>query len=180
MNEADLKAIENGFKRLLKQRASSFVAVVMVDSDTTCEVSDLSGTRYVDVRKSATEGQVGLVPVLPIGSHVIVSRLSGSNQLYVAMMSEVGGLKIKVSDKLTFEGAMELNGGKNGGLVINSKLSAEIAKLNAAIQTLKIATSAGLGGVPTAGPGLAAAFNTAAAAIQPADMTNITNDQIKH
>ena len=63
------------------------------------------------------------VPVLPKDSFVIVSRISNSNDLFISMMSEIGGIALDV------DGDIIINGGKNDGIVIVGKLLEKINQL---------------------------------------------------
>ncbi len=172
--------IEKGLKRLLKVLESSFIATVITDRADNVDVEDMNGTQYPQVRKIATEGTEGIKFKLKQNSFVIVSRLSGSDELYISMMSEIEGISIKVGEttiEVKDNKEISFNGGVNGGIIIKSKLMLEIAKLNTAIQTLRISTASTFEGIV---PGLGATYTSATATIQPADLSNVTNEKIKH
>lgn len=179
---AKLRELEEGLKRMFKHDANSFIATVETQTDYLCDVKDLNGTLYPDVRKSATENKSGIIYTYSSNSFVLVSRLSGANQLYVSMFSDLEGIKMQVGTSTVEikDGEIKFNGGQNGGILIHSSVSAEIAKLNAAILTLVTATAAGLATIPTVGGASSSAFTSACAAIQQANLTNAANTKIKH
>lgn len=174
-----IKDIENGLKQLLKTAESSFLATVVTNRTDNADVKDLNGTLYPEVRKIATSGKQGILYKLKVDSFVIVSRLSGSDELFISMMSEIEGISIKAGDttievkdnkEIVFNGGVE-------GIIYNSKLMIQIAKLNTAIQTLRTATATALDGIV---PGAGTLYLTATIGIQLADLSNVTNDKIKH
>jgi hypothetical protein len=125
-----VEQIITGLQRLLKSVETSFIATVETDKKTTVDVKDFNGTLYPDVRKIATENAKGFVPKLPKGSFVIVSRLSGSDELCISMMSEIEGITLDVSDTI------EINGGTNDGLVIVGKMVDWMQKVHGDLTTL--------------------------------------------
>jgi uncharacterized linocin/CFP29 family protein len=90
-----VEQIVEGLKRLLKGVATSFLATVEKDNGDTVDVKDLDGTRYPEVRKIATAGKRGILVEPVVGSYVIVSRIAGSNELFVSMYSEIETVEIK-------------------------------------------------------------------------------------
>jgi hypothetical protein len=90
-----IEDITAGFKRLLKNVEMSFIARVKDNNGDTLNVEDLNGTKYLNVRKIATEKQVGIIITPPLESYVIVSRIAGSNDLFVSMLSEIEKLEYK-------------------------------------------------------------------------------------
>ena len=182
MSDKRIKDIENGLKQLLKTAESSFLATVVTDRADNVDVEDMNGTKYPEVRKIATAGQQGIIFKLKEKSFVIVSRLSGSDELYISMMSEIEGISIKAgqttieikdNEEIVFNSGVE-------GIIYNSKLKIEIAKLNTAITTLKMATNTALVAIDALLPGTSAAFTLATSLIQQANLNNVTNEKIKH
>lgn len=129
--------IVQGFKRLIGGYSSAFIATVTADSDTTCTVKDFNGAEYPDVRKSATEGTVGVVPLLKQDSYVLVARISGSDDLYIAMFSEITGLKIN--------GDVVFNNG-TVGMVKADELKEQLNKVTARIDAIASVLSTGSNG----------------------------------
>jgi len=75
---------------------------------------------------------------------------------------------------------LQFNGGENGGLVINSKLKTEIEKTNNSVKQLKQATSTAMAAINAVVPGVGAAFETATAGMQYADLSGVENEKITH
>ncbi|MEA4981421.1 MAG: hypothetical protein VB066_01760 [Paludibacter sp.] len=75
---------------------------------------------------------------------------------------------------------IQYNNGENGGLIINSKLKTEIEKTNNSVSQLKNAVSAAMTTLNAIVPGISAAFETASSGMQYADLSEVTNDKVKH
>lgn len=134
-----IEQIERGLKEALTEKSNSFLATVEEDKDFLVDVKDMNGTLYPEVRKIATDGAKGVVPVLKKGSFVIVSRISNSNELFVSMMSEiegydidVGSVNIKIAD-----GNIEVNKGQNDGLVKIDKMIDWMEKVYSDLQNIR-------------------------------------------
>ena len=98
-------------------------------------------------------------------------------------MSEVEGISIKAGQttiEIKDNEEIVFNGGLNKGIIINDRLKIEIAKLNTAITTLKMATNTALVAIDALLPGTSAAFTLATSLIQQANLNNVTNEKIKH
>ena len=124
-----IEEIITGFQRLLNGIEGSFIGTVEEDKTDMVNVKDLNGTVYPDVRKIATSGKKGFVPMLPKGSYVIVSRISKSDDLFISMMTEIEAINLNVDDTII------INDGKNDGLVIVGKLVEKLNTLEKAINT---------------------------------------------
>jgi hypothetical protein len=162
-----------GLQRLLKSVENSFIAKVVEDKKDTVDVDDLNGARYPDVRKIATQGQQGVIFKLKKDSFVIVSRISGSDELFVSMMSEIEKIEIAVDE-------IVINEGRNDGLVKIHKLEQNLENIKTYLNTLNAAIATGLGStVSNGGVAAATAFTTT---MQGAPITfeNMENDKIKH
>jgi hypothetical protein len=182
--ETDL--IEEGFKRLFKQVSTSFIAKVVEDKIDTVDVEDLSGTKYLDVRKIATQGKQGILCALPKDSFILVSRLSQSDELFVSMMSEIEGISIKIGETTVVvknNKEITLNGGENGGLAIVSLIQDNFDSIKQYLDTLKTAIATGISavGVGAAASGTigAQAFNTAMTSAV-VTLKDFENTNIKH
>lgn len=168
-----IKQIEDGFKRLFHKKSASFIAKVITDNEYLCDVEDLNGTKFPEVRKSATEGVTGVLLRLKVGSFVIVSRISDSDELYISMISEIEAITIK-SDKIT------INDGGNGGIIIASKLENEISKTTSSINQLVKATKVIASAVDAIVPGTSKGFDLAVSGMKAADLSDITNNKLIH
>jgi hypothetical protein len=118
-----VRQIVEGFERLLKLTETNFLAKVVSDQGETVTVKDLTDTEYLEVRKSATVGERGLIITPEENSWVIVSRLSNSNDLYISMVSKVA--------------SVELMGGENGGIIKVEQLVTKLNQLITEINALK-------------------------------------------
>ena len=101
--DSRINEIITGLQRLLKTVENSFIAKVIEDKSDTVDVEDMNGTKYTDVRKIATQGTQGILFKLKKDSFVIVGRISGSDELFVVMMSEIEKVEIKVDDTADIE-----------------------------------------------------------------------------
>ncbi len=128
---------EDKILRTLKQLAQNpdetFIAIVSDNhpDDDFIDVKDLLDVEYNNVRKrAAIDGKKGL-QITPVkNTTVLVSRIGGSDSLYVAMVSEIEKVKIEIED-ITYEmtkDKFEFNGGSLGGLI---KIENLISRLNA-------------------------------------------------
>lgn len=136
--------------------------------DMTCDVDIHNKPTRFDVRLRAVvnreESGFFLIPKLK--SKVIIANLEGLRTAsYVAMFSEVEEI-ILVSDK-------------NGGIIINSKLTTEIEKLNTNFKTLLNAVKT----APVVAQDGGASFKSAlSAALQfnDADLSDVESKTVKH
>lgn len=140
-----IEQIVEGLERLLNGNLSNaFLATVITDKADTVDVEDLNGTKFLDVRKIATQGRKGFIPALPKGSFVIVSRISGSDDLFVSMFSEIEG--IEYSDKSGLE--CVIMQGKLSFKNRNYSLKKAFDDLFSAIAKLTVTTGVGPSGTP--------------------------------
>jgi hypothetical protein len=166
--------------------------VISVDKGNCTIVINTSGDDDTDpepditevMLRSVTDGSSAGVVVFPaVGSFVTVSILfNNRGVLYVSQYSEVEEILVTISSfkyRLNKDG-MVFNDGTNGGLIIISKLQAEIAKLNGFVNAIRTAFASW---VPVPGDGGAVLKGIMSAALpgqQTADLSSITNDKIKH
>jgi hypothetical protein len=136
--------IVEGLKRHLNNAATSFIACVKTDNGDTLDVEDLNGTKYLKVRKIATEKKTGIIITPPAESYVIVSRIAGSNDLFVSMFSEID--KVEYKDTKGVECIIE-----NGKISIKNNsygIKQAFDELIDAIGKLTVTTATGPSGIP--------------------------------
>ena len=110
----------------------------------------------------ADAGQRGLCLIPAVGSLVLVSRIGGSNELYVAMLSEVDRVLLTVGDEVSATIDAErvaidgpeiiLNGGTHGGVV-------QVEELRRSLDSLKGFVEAMHAALPTAFTAIGAALS---------------------
>ena len=171
--DSRIDEIVTGFQRLLKSVENSFIAKVIEDKKDTVDVEDMNGTQYLDVRKIATQGTQGIIFKLKKDSFVIVSRISGSDELFVSMMSEIEKIEIIVDE-------IVINEGKNDGLVKIHKLEQNLENIKTYLSTLNAAIATGLGSTVSNGGVAAATTFTTTMQGTPLTFENMENDKIKH
>lgn len=151
--------------------------VTAVNDNHTCDVkvfdSEDSILDGISLRSVADGEDSGILVVPAVDSHVVFARIEGQDDYTVLKTSKIDKLIVNAPEVI-------LNDGTNKGIIIIDKLSAEIAKLNSAIATLKTATQTGLAAIDGIVPGTSAAFATATATIQQADLSQVTNEKVKH
>lgn len=102
--QKDIAALRQAFFGSPADDAATFYATVTaVDEATrTCTV-EAEGIPYEDVllHAVADTGKKGFCFVPAVGSTVLVSRIGGSNELLVAMFSEVDKTLLTIGDKMT-------------------------------------------------------------------------------
>ena len=167
--------ILDGIRALGNQEAASFIAVVennYPDKDYV-DVKDLSGTKYLGVRKRAAikSGTDGIIITPVTGSTVIVSRIGKSEELFISMFSDVESIVI--------------DGGEYGGLIkiqeLTNKINGLIKTVNTLIQqynthTHPVATT----GSAVAQSGLASATTMTAQSAQNFKREDYENEKVKH
>ena len=175
------KAIaEQSANLMIKQIVTG--TVVKVEGNV-CEVSRKNAPTLYDVRLNAINAELdSFVTVIPKEkSFVLVGIIENlKTEAVVLRCSEVEKVNIKIGEQtLDIDKAgFVFNGGNNKGMILVDKLSAEIEKLNTAISTIKTATSTGFKVVDGLAPGTSIAFDTATAAIQAANLSGVTNENI--
>lgn len=159
------------------------VCKVLTVEGATCNVEPLNGLAELHgVRLNCvTSSTAGIIITPKINSEVIVHQISKVDS-YVAQFSEIDKIDIEIGAfKISLNGSeMVFNDGTNGGLIIISKLQTEIAKINASIATLKQATQTGLVAMDGLVPGTSGIYIASTASMQQADLSDITNEKIKH
>jgi len=182
---SEVDQIEAGFKRLFNHVSTSFIATVIEDKDDNVDVKDLSGTKYLEVRKIATAGKKGMLFKLPVDSFVLVSRISQSDELYVSMMSEIEGIFIKVGDTtIDITDEIVMNSGAHGMMNIvdfTTKINALVQTVNTLITSYNAhthITTATVGA--SAVPGVNAPIATPAQTADPFNKSDYENTKIKH
>ena len=148
-----------------------FAEIVSIQDDTTCTVKLEDDLQLSDVRlRSVVNSEKSGIVITPaVGSVVLVADLSGGklSSMAVIMYSEI--------DKI------EINGGKNGGLINIEDLVSHINTIEDDINTLKTAMS---GWTPTPQDGGAAlkgaVTSWAGQSITKTKKSDIEDDKIKH
>ena len=182
--DSKVEEIVLGLHRLLKGAKTSFIAVAKEDKEDTVDVEDLNGTKYIDVRKIATQGIKGMIPKVKKESFVIVSRIAGSDDLYVSMYSEIEGVVITAGEttvEFNDKGEITFNGGKNNGLVKVEKLTDKINAVEKNVNDLRTAISAWVIKPQDGGAALKTSLTSwLASMLVETQQTEIENDKIKH
>lgn len=165
MNIQDLirKLADNG-----DQVYSQVCRVISVDQDErTCEVEPLSGGADIpSCRLQASLGLTdGLVLFPSVDSFVIVTWLS-KNSAFVSVCGQVDEIR--------------LNGDQHGGIIIADKLKDEIDKNSQFLDQLKQILDSWTPVAQDGGAALKAAWMAISSSCQTADLTDITNDIVKH
>lgn len=173
----------------------------------TCVVADDNELDYEDVLLYAIENAdlKGFVTIPAVDSRVLVSRIGSSNELYVAMLSEVDKVMLSIGDKVTAEitdaalnytndkvaleikentvklsaDSIEFNGGELGGLVKVQELSDNLAKVTARIDGIITAIQNGIAIPQDGGTGLQKSI-VALLPTDKEDFSGIENDKVKH
>ena len=148
-----------------------FAEIVSIQDDTTCTVKLEDDLQLSDVRlRSVVNSEESGIVITPtVGSVVLVADLSGGklSSMAVIMYSEI--------DKI------EINGGKNGGLINIEDLVSHINTIEDDINNLKTAMS---GWTPTPQDGGAAlkgaVTSWAGQSITKTKKSDIEDDKIKH
>lgn len=173
-----------------KNAAQAFLVegtIKAVNDDQTCDVDPLDGgATYLDVRLLPLAGaaDVGFITYPKKDTNVIIAVLSETEACLI-MCQEIESMKLFVGDQFKLEikdnGDCVFNGGDNGGLIIIDKLKQEVDKNSQILQTilniLQTPINETGNGVPSA---FQAALNIALQGKQTANLTNITNNKIKH
>lgn len=138
-------------KRLFSQRLreasrTSFLATVKTVNadDCVCVVETEDGISYDEVLLRAVTGvDKGILIVPTVGSHVMVSRIGGSNELYVSMFSEIDnvGILIKDAEYTITDKGYRMNVGSSG-------LKKSLTDLIDAITKMTVTTGVGPSGTP--------------------------------
>ncbi len=164
--------ILQAIKALGKGNEKTFVAVVednYPDKDIV-DVRDLSGTMYIDVRKRAAVGKpaAGILITPTNGSSVLVSRIGDSDELFIAMFSEIESIKI--------------DGGENAGMVKVIELTKRLNAIEKSINDLKNVLKSW---TPPAAPDGGAALKALSASwsntqLEETQRSALENEKIKH
>lgn len=138
-------------KRLFSQRLqeasrTSFLAKVkeVNADDCVCVVETEDGIRYDEVLLRAVTGvDKGILVVPTVGSYVMVSRIGGSNELYVSMFSEIDnvGILIKDTEYTVTDKGYKMNVGSSG-------LKKSLVDLIDTITKMTVTTGVGPSGTP--------------------------------
>ena len=144
-----------GLRQLSKGPDHVFPAIVKDnhESDDYIDVQDLLGTSFLQVRKrAAIDGKKGIVITPVKESSVLVGRIGGSDQLYMAMCSEIYSVKVTLNDQTIIldKDGLSMDMGKEKFEFKNTQESLKklIDDLNNAIMALTVTTGTGPSGTP--------------------------------
>lgn len=151
----------------------------------TCTVEREGAPTLFDVRLNSNDAELdSFLTVYPANkSTVIVAIIEGlKTEAVVLKCSKIDKIKFKIGDQsfVADQSGQILNGGSYGGMIRKDLLAFEVNKINASVATLKAATSAALLSLNVLVPGISATFEAATATMQSADLSNVTNEKIKH
>jgi len=162
-------------KQLIEQLAdkgdqvySKVCKVISVDTEErTCEVEQLSGGANIpSCRLQAAINQSdGFMLVPAVGSFVIVSWLN-KNVAYVSLCSQLEEI--------------QLNGDQYGGGIIADKLKEQVDKNSRFLDQLKQILDSWVPVAQDGGLALKTAWSAISSAQHTADLSDITNDTVKH
>lgn len=147
---------------------SKVCKVLSVDlEERTCEVEPLAGGADIPaVRLQASMEQTsGLLLVPEVGSFVVITWLN-KNQAFVSLASTVQEI--------------QLNGYQYGGLIVYDKIKTEIDKNSQFLDQLKQILDSWVPVAQDGGAALKAAWTAISSTVQTADLSDITNDTVKH
>ncbi len=185
--------------------------VVSVDSKMrTCSVDD-DGVIYDDVLLYAVadDSLKGLTAYPAVGSTVLVSRIAGSNMLFVALCSQIDKIDVTIGEKCSVEideqGAtytndkvsisvkdnkveieadeVVFNGGNNDGMVIHGNLQEKLNQLTAYLGVMNKAIEGGftaIGAGPNANGPAGQSFYSGLMSSQTLDVALDKNTKLKH
>lgn len=177
------------------EQSTFYATVVRVDESTRTCVVDAEGVPYEEVLLHAVvdAGQRGFCLIPTVGSLVLVSRIGGSNELYVAMFSEVDRVVLTVGDEVSATIDAErvaidgpeivLNGGTHGGVVQVEELRRNLDSLKGFVEAMHAALPAAFTAVGAALSANGSAGKTAydgAMAGQSIVLEEMENPKVKH
>jgi hypothetical protein len=154
----------------------------------TCDITPIDGgAEYQDVQLlplTGGNGGTGFI-MYPKKDTNAVAIMINDTEAFLLSVQEVESMKLFVSDSFKLEvdnqGNAVFNDGNNGGLIIIQKLKEQIDKNSQLLQTMLNVFSVQ---VLEPGNGAPSAFQTALLSAttgrQVADLTNVTNNKIKH
>jgi len=147
---------------------SKVCKVISVDLDErTCEVEPLSGGANIPACRlqAAIDQTSGLLQIPAVDSFVIVTWLN-KNAAFVSMTSQVDEI--------------QLNGDQYKGLIIYDKLKEQIDKNSQFLDQLKQILDSWVPVPNDGGAALKTAWTAISTTLQTADLSDITNDTVKH
>jgi hypothetical protein len=154
----------------------------------TCDITPIDGgAEYQDVQLlplTGGNGGTGFIMYPKKDTNAVAIRINDT-EAFLLSVQEVESMKLFVSDSFKLEvdnqGNAVFNDGNNGGLIIIQKLKEQIDKNSQLLQTMLNVFSVQ---VLEPGNGAPSAFQTALLSAttgrQVADLTNVTNNKIKH
>lgn len=183
--EVLIKILEDEFGNILTEKCK----ITKVDEDKRTAICEpLNGdAKITGVHlQGVIESESGFV-IIPKKDSIVNVSFYDENSAFVSLTSEVEKIFIQSDSEINVKtknlnieaDQSEFNGGKNNGLIILSKLSAEIEKLNANFDVLKAAVS----GAPVVTQDGGASFKAALSAaliFQKADLSGVEDKKVKH
>ncbi len=176
---------------LSKRTVQAFVIegkVKSIDKDkNTCDIEPLNGgAEYQDVRLQPITGSNSTGFFLyPKQDTNVLALIINQTEVFLLSVQEVESMKLFVSDSFKLEvdnqGNAVFNDGNNGGLIIIQKLQEQIDKNSQLLQTMLNVFSSPVSEPGNGAPSVfQAALLAATTGQQVANLSNITNDKIKH
>jgi len=166
-------------------KQSTFMAKVVSvnETDNTCEVQ-IGNTTVEDVRLNsiALDGLKAFVLIPKLESMVLVSRIGGSNEMFVCLYAEIDKLFLEI-EETSFEISKDgflFNDGENGGLIKIEELTKNLDKLTTRVDAIYDGLSKLSPDPPQAGS--ASVTSGLLAIVSPAkeDFTKLENELVKH
>lgn len=143
MKDKDLMTARRALAARLKSESAGVEYAIVSNVDEqlrSCTVT-IDGVPFTNVLLYAIENAdlKGFVMIPKVDSQVLVSRIGGSNELYVAMFSEVDKVLLTIGDKVSMQitednievdaDKIVFNGGDNKGLIKIQELTAKVNEL---------------------------------------------------
>lgn len=174
-----------------KRMVQAFViegTVTAIDKDKkTCDVTPLEGKApYQDVRllPVSGSGDFGLIIYPEKDTNVTILRKSDT-EAFLFSCKKIESAEWFVGDDFKVEiknnGQWNFNDGQNGGLIVVDKLKQQVDKNSQILQNIMTVLASPLNEPGNNAPSVfQAALKLALQGSQTADLSNITNDKIKH
>lgn len=189
MVEAELRRMLERF--IDKRTVRAFLIegkVTAIDKDKkTCDIQPLIGkAEYLDVRLLPLSGSGSFgFAIYPKKDTNVVILKKDATEAFLLSCQEIESIELFVGEDFQLEvknnGDCIFNEGKNGGLIVVDKLKQQVEKNSQLLQKIMTVFSTPVNEAGNGAPSvLQQALNAATQGSQTADLSNITNDKIKH
>lgn len=189
MTPADLRRMLEQFidKRTVRAFLIEGKATEIDKGNKTCDVLPLEGKApYQDVRllPLSGSGDFGFTLYPKKDTNVVILK-KDDTEAFLFSCQEIESMELFVGDQFKLEvknnGDCIFNDGNNGGLVIIDKLKQQVEKNSQLLQKIMTVFSSPVNEAGNGAPSVfQQALNIATQGSQTADLSNITNDKIKH